>query len=127
MQSSSQQEREVRAARNQSLFRAINAKLETLNEAFDQVAGTSTISCECADVGCVEMFEINPDEYRAVRAEPRHFVVLSGHVIPEVETVVRESDGHAVVEKIGAAGDMAEVLSRYGRGLRIEPALRSER
>jgi hypothetical protein len=116
MQSSSQQEREVRAARNQSLFRAINKKLETLNDAFDELTESSTISCECADVICVEMLEINPDEYRAVRAEPRHFVVLAGHVYPEVETVVRESDGYVVVEKIGAGGDMAEILSRDGTG-----------
>ena len=122
MESSSQQEREVRAARNESIFRAVNAKLETLNEAFEHVTESFVISCECADVTCVEMLEIDPDEYRAVRAEPRHFVVLAGHVLsPEVETVVRESDGYVVVEKIGAAGDMAEILSRDGAT--IEPVL----
>ncbi len=49
----------------------------------------------------------------------------AGHVYPEVETVVRESDGYMVVEKFGAAGDMAEILSRDGAlGPRIEPPLK---
>ena len=114
MESSATEEREVRAARNQSLFRAVNEKLETLNKAFENVTETFTIACECADTYCVQMLEINADEYRVVRAEPRQFVVLSGHVYPDVETVVRESDGYVVVEKLGVAGDVAQQLEREG-------------
>src|SRR5947207_1980918 len=90
MESSSQEEREVRAARNQSLFRAVNEKLETLNEAFENLTGSGTIACECADITCVEMLDVEPREYDAVRAEPRHFIVVSGHVYPDVERVVRQ-------------------------------------
>jgi hypothetical protein len=100
---SSSQEREVRAARNQSLFRAVDEKLEAMNEAFVQFNERFTIACECADVSCVEMLEIDPHESQAVRAEPRHFAVLPGHIYPEVEVVVREWEGYVVVEKTGAA------------------------
>jgi hypothetical protein len=95
---------------NQSLFRAVNVEIETVNETFGQATETVAIACECADVKCIEMLEIAPDEYLAVRAEPRHFVVLSGHLYPEVERMVRELDGYVVVEKTGTAGDVAEKL-----------------
>jgi hypothetical protein len=36
MDSTSQQEREVRAARNQSLFRTVNERLEAVSEAFER-------------------------------------------------------------------------------------------
>jgi hypothetical protein len=110
MGSGDQQEREVRAVRNQALFRAVNEKLQTLNDSFQSIMGTFTIACECADTSCIEMVDIEPDEYSAIRAEPRHFAVLPGHVYPEVERVVRESDGHVVVEKSVTGADVEEIL-----------------
>ena len=112
MKPGSTQEREARAARNEALFRAANEKLETLNDAFEQLTGRMTITCECADVTCLEMLEIEPEEYRAVRAEPRRFVVGRGHVDPDVETVVREFDGYVIAEKTGTTGEMAEEFDR---------------
>jgi hypothetical protein len=104
-------EREVRAARNQSLFRAVNEQMRALDQAFATVTETFTIACECADTSCVERLEIHPHEYLAVRSEPRQFAVLPGHVYPDVETVVRESYAYVVVEKIAGAGEVAEALA----------------
>ncbi len=47
-------------------------------------------------------------EYEAVRANPRRFVIVRGHDLPEVEVVVEDHERYAVVEKVGAAGDEAE-------------------
>jgi hypothetical protein len=116
MEPSSQEEREVRAARNQSLFRSVNEKLRTLNETFASMTETFAIACECADASCLEMIEIQPHDYLAVRSEPRHFTVLAAHVYPEVEVIVRESDGYVVVEKIAAGGKMAEILAPHEEG-----------
>jgi hypothetical protein len=110
MDTISDAEREVRAARNQALFRSVNERIEALNEAFDHVMETFTIACECADPTCVEMLDLKPEEYEAVRAEPRHFAVLPGHVYSDVEDVIREGDGYVVVEKFGKAGAAAEIL-----------------
>jgi 5-bromo-4-chloroindolyl phosphate hydrolysis protein len=112
MEASSHEEREVRAARNQALFRAVNENLRRLNEAFASLAGTFTIACECADRNCLDMIEIEPREYLAVRAEPRHFAVLPEHVYPDVEVVVRESEGYVVVEKTAAAGEVSDSLAQ---------------
>jgi 5-bromo-4-chloroindolyl phosphate hydrolysis protein len=107
---SSQEEREVRAARNQALFRAVNERLRALNETFATMTQTFTIACECADVGCMEMIVIEPKDYLAIRAEPRRFAVLPAHVYPDVEDVVAEADGYVVVEKTGVAGEVSESL-----------------
>jgi hypothetical protein len=108
------EEREVRAARNQSLFRVVNEKLKDLNAAFEDVVGTDAVACECADIECIETVEIAPGDYDAIRANPRHFVVRRGHVYPDVERVVREVDGYTVVEKTGRAGEVAEAAEGAG-------------
>ena len=107
---SSQNEREVRAAHNESLFRSVNERLEELNEAFASVTRTFTIACECADAKCVTMLEIAPTDYKAVRADPHQFIVLHGHVLPEIEVIARESKDYVVVEKTGLAAEVAEAL-----------------
>lgn len=112
MESNDQQAREIRAARNQSLFRAVNERMRALNESFALVTDTFTIACECADTDCVEMLEIQPEDYLRLRTEPRHFAVLPGHVYADVENVIRETEQYVVVEKFGTASDVAEILDR---------------
>ena len=107
-------EREIRAARNQALFRAVNEKILELNEAFGELTGTFSIACECADVSCVELLEIAPDAYRQVRKNPRTFVVVAGHVFPDVELVLSRHDGYAVVEATGRGAHVAEATFRVG-------------
>ena len=108
MEPNASDEREARAARNESLFRVVNEKLVAMNEALANVSETFVIACECADTTCIEMLDIRPDDYLSVRAEPRWFIVLPGHVVADVERVIREADGYVVVEKIGTAGEVAE-------------------
>jgi hypothetical protein len=108
------EEREVRAARNQALFRVVNEKLKDINSVFEHVVGSNAIACECADLQCIETVEIAREEYDEVRANPRHFVVAPGHIYPDVERVVREGKGYTVVEKTGCAGEVAEAAERSG-------------
>jgi hypothetical protein len=64
--------------------------------------------CECSDPACAESLEITPQEYEAVRADRARFVVLKGHEMPEVERVVEDTGRYIVVEKLGAAAEMAQ-------------------
>ena len=107
-------EREIRAARNQALFRAVNEKILELNEAFGELTGLFSIACECADVSCVDLLEIPPDAYRQVRKNPRTFVVVADHVFPDVEQVLSRHDGYAVVEATGRGAQVAEATFRVG-------------
>lgn len=99
MDTATHSDREVRAARNQALFRAVNEKLRELNQAFSDLTETYAIACECADTTCVDTLHISTEAYLDVRAHSSRFVVLVNHVHPDVERVVGEGDGYAIVEK----------------------------
>lgn len=98
----------VRAARNQSLYREVNEKIEGLNEAFSEALDAgSTWVCECASTDCTEPMEMTLGEYEQLRAHPNRFAVLPAHVYAEVERVVDERDGYVIVEKLGAGRSYA--------------------
>ena len=101
-------DQEIRAARNQAMFRYVNEKIKELNESFNGILGNFAIACECGDAACVQLVEIPADAYEAVRSNPRQFVVAPGHVFPNVEQVVAESDGYVIVENTGVAGEIAD-------------------
>ena len=107
-------ERELRAARNQSIFRAVNEKIIDLSKAFATFTGDVRIACECADTHCLESLAITPEAYEGVRSQPNRFAVLPGHIVPEVEVVVAETEGYVVVDKIAAAAELAETLDPRG-------------
>jgi 5-bromo-4-chloroindolyl phosphate hydrolysis protein len=111
VEADSQDERELRAARNQSMFRSVNEKLREINETFANATEEYVIACECADINCVQTLSIRGDEYMAIRANPRHFAVLHGHVYLDVEKVVRETDSYVAVEKTAKAAEVAEELA----------------
>ena len=111
MRSASNDEREVRVARNQALFRVVNEQIVGFGEFVDTVS----IACECSRIDCVELLEIPPDAYRAVRESPRTFAVLADHVEAGIEHVVTSQDGYAVVEVEGHGAPVAEAICRSGR------------
>lgn len=115
MGSASNEEREVRAARNQALFRAVNEKMFELNESFGDLIGTFAIACECSRIDCVELVEIPADAYRSIREQPRAFALLPGHVEEDVEHVLSAHDGYAVVEVLGNGARIADATFRAGR------------
>jgi len=97
----------VQAARHQSLFRDVNERIEELNEQFSPILPMGDWVCECADAECFEPIELTMDEYEAIREHPARFPVLPGHELPDIETVVETHERYLVVEKQGAARDVA--------------------
>jgi 5-bromo-4-chloroindolyl phosphate hydrolysis protein len=71
--------------------------------------GTRSSSAS-ADEHCIETLELSLAAYESIRASPVRFPVKVGHDYPEFERVVALSDGYAVVEKIGAAAEVAKTL-----------------
>jgi hypothetical protein len=109
-------EREVRAARNQSVFRAVNENMKELTATLIGMAETQTIACECADMTCVDTLQIERSEYEAVRSEPHRFAVHAGHVLPDVERVVLQNERFVVVEKVRVAAEVAAAHDPRGSG-----------
>lgn len=99
--------RRVRAAKNESLFRSANERLESLNESFELVLERMDFACECSDLGCTDAIPLSIKEYEAIRAHPNRFFVARGHGVPEVERTVEEQPEYVVVEKLGAGAEVA--------------------
>jgi hypothetical protein len=86
--------RAERIVRTEVFFRAINEEIAHLD-------GTATTRylCECGNPACTEGIMLPPGALAQLHLSPRHFVVLAGHEIPDVETVVDRADGYAIVHK----------------------------
>jgi hypothetical protein len=102
--------RETRLGRNEALFRAVNSRLEELNETFGVVSEDGfEIVCECGDVGCVDQIVIPTAEYARIREDPTLFIVVAGHENATVESVVEEDrKAYVVVRKhLGRPAEVA--------------------
>jgi hypothetical protein len=96
-----------RVAANESVFREVNDAIERglwPGEDDSPVA----FRCECASLECNRLVEITPRAYERVRDDPRRFLVLRGHELPEVETVVESYEEYVVVQKRAEAAEVAE-------------------
>jgi len=100
---------EERAAENESVFRDANERIEERLGELTVEDGRSPFLCECEDTACREVLRLTVEEYEAVRADPRRFIVAPGHPTTHAEIVERH-DGFLVIEKLGEAGETAEEL-----------------
>jgi hypothetical protein len=91
-------ERESRVGMNEALLRAVNERIEELNESFSTVTGKFDIVCECGDP-CVTQISIAVDAYERVRTEATLFLVAPGHENLDIEDVVEEHDNYRIVRK----------------------------
>jgi hypothetical protein len=92
-------ERQQRIGRNEAIFRDVNERLTDLNETLAAFTDKMQIVCECGDDECIDQISLSPGEYEALRADPTHFAVVSGHDDVEVEDVVESRQGYDVVRK----------------------------
>lgn len=108
------EQRQVRAAKNQSLFREVNERIEELRP------GDALIefACECSNTECAASLPLSNEEYESVRLFPTHFIIMPGHELGEVERVVEHNKRYAVVEKFGAGGPAAVRLDPRARKVR---------
>ena len=92
-------DRTRRVGDNEALYRAVNERIEGLNEAFGMVAETMTVVCECGDIECAQQIQVSIPEYEHVRSDPTLFVVVPGHEVEDVEDVVEDAGRFHVVRK----------------------------
>lgn len=99
-----------RLADNEARFRAINDRIEA-GHALSLPEEQAVFLCECARLGCNATIEMSLREYSAVRANPRRFLILPAHELPDLEVVVEVHPNFLVVEKFGPAGREAEAAA----------------
>jgi hypothetical protein len=83
---------------NEAIFRAANERMEAWEERHWK-SETELYYCECADPKCREKVHCRHADYEKARADPSYFLIVQGHEDPEIETVIEEHEGWAIVEK----------------------------
>ena len=96
-----------RAALNEAMIRDVNEGIERGQWPGDEDTPVG-FRCECARLGCNQLVELTAREYEQIRSHPRRYVVLPGHEMTDVETVVATRPGYVIVEKL----DQAEVAEQ---------------
>jgi hypothetical protein len=81
-----------RIAQTERFFRAVNEEI-----AANDGHGTTLFLCECGNPACREGLQLTAMALRHLHAENGLFVVLPGHEIVDLETVVDRHDGYLVV------------------------------
>jgi hypothetical protein len=90
--------RAARMTQNEALFREVNEQVNALNNLGAQL-DTFGVVCECGRDTCGDVIYVHRSLYETVRAQSDRFIVASGHVLPEIENVVEQHEGFAVVDK----------------------------
>ena len=95
-------------ARNESLFREVNDRIEELSanveaQGIAPEGGLVEFQCECGRDGCTERLRLTIAEYEHVRADNDSFAIAPGHETPEMEAVVEENERFVVVDKLPEA------------------------
>jgi antibiotic biosynthesis monooxygenase (ABM) superfamily enzyme len=104
-------ERARRVGLNEAIFRQVNEEIRGLGRNFESDTGTMTVICECGNSDCTERFEVEVSMYERVRSDSRLYLIVRGHDIPDVETVVEQAEGFDVVQKHeGEPADLSKEL-----------------
>jgi len=98
--SSAMDERARRVGLNEAVFREVNERIRDVNHGIAELGdGRIHVVCECGELSCHDQIGIEPAAYEEIRRNDRRFVVVPGHEVPDVETVVAVGDGWIAVEK----------------------------
>jgi hypothetical protein len=85
--------------RARSLFRSLNEEIHRISASF-AVEEELALVCECERGDCFARLSVSAEDYEAVRSVPSRFLIKPEHVSAD-ERIVRETNGYAVVEKLG--------------------------
>jgi hypothetical protein len=99
--------REARLANNEAVFRVGNERMAQWEERHEE-GEPERYMCECADADCREKIELTYSQYEYVRSDSRWFVVVPGHEVPDVETVIDRHEGWNLIEKDPEVADVVE-------------------
>jgi hypothetical protein len=91
-------DRKERLALNEALFRAANERMADWEERH-RIEATELYFCECADPECRQKVPLRESDYERIRSNSDQFVVVPGHELVDVESVIESHEEWAVIEK----------------------------
>jgi hypothetical protein len=84
---------------NETSSREINEWINDSNEGLDAGAPSSYV-CECSDGACTSRISLTHLEYEEVRADGSFFAIATDHESPDLDVLVSERIGFAIVRKL---------------------------
>jgi hypothetical protein len=91
------------------MFRLANERASEWEERHAD-AEAELYACECSNRECRERMSLRRADYEKVRADAGQFVLIPGHEVPDVETVIERQEGWVIVEK---APEVRETVERF--------------
>jgi hypothetical protein len=88
-----------RVGENEALYRLVNERIEALRSGTATMTSEFGVICECASLGCTTQIMIMTDVYERTRARSDHFIVLRGHQLDDLETIIEDHETFVVIEK----------------------------
>jgi hypothetical protein len=95
-------ERIRRVGENEALYRLVNEQIKTLPHSTATTTEKFSVICECASLGCTTQIMIMPDVYERTRAQSDRFIVIRGHQLDDIETIIEDHETFVVIEKTPA-------------------------
>jgi hypothetical protein len=92
-------ERLRRVGENEALYRLVNERIKAVSADVAMAGGEFGVVCECAALDCKTQIMIRPQVYEQARSNPDQFIVLRGHQLDDIETVVDDHGSFFVIEK----------------------------
>jgi hypothetical protein len=83
---------------NETRSREINEWIDESNES--SADRSSPFVCECSDGACTSTIDLTQVEYEEVRAHATHFAIAMNHESPDLDVMVSERIGFAIVRKL---------------------------
>jgi len=88
----------MQVALNEAALRQVNERIYGPGKSGSGLPAFPIV-CECGSASCETTLTVDATLYSSVRADPHRFLVMTGHEIPEAETVVVRHGDIAIVEK----------------------------
>jgi hypothetical protein len=88
-----------RVGENEALYRLVNERIQALSAGVITRTGEFGVICECAALDCKTQIMISPKVYEQARANSDHFIVVRGHEINDLETLVEDHGSFIVIAK----------------------------
>jgi hypothetical protein len=83
---------------NETRSRDLNERIDESNES--EAGAAKQFVCECSDGSCTSLIDLTHLEYEEVRAHATHFAIAPDHESPDLDLVVSERVGFAIVRKL---------------------------
>lgn len=83
---------------NETRSREINEWIDESNRSSTEAA--SPFVCECSDGECTSTIDLTHGEYEEVRAHGTHFAIATDHESPDLDLMVSQRIGFAIIRKL---------------------------